>query len=88
MTNTRTAQIAATATAAPEAAFCKILIPVVFNYGMRSEFRLLPGSVVEWEPEDGNLVRIRACGSSKVIHIEDATPVEWDEVDEMWVEEI
>ena len=64
---------------------CKLLVPVVFNYGMRAEFILLPGSVVEWEHEDGNLIRVRSCGYSKVIHIDNAIPVEWDEDEEMWV---
>ena len=82
MTNTGNAQTEARRT---EAA-CKLFIPVVFNYGMRSEFRLLPGSVVEWEPEDGSLIRIHACGYSKVISTDDAPPVEWDAEDEMWVE--
>ena len=53
---------------------------------MRSEFRLLPDSVVEWTPEDGNLIRIHACGYSMVISTDDALPVEWDADDEMWVE--
>ena len=82
MTNTGNAQTEARRT---EAA-CKLFIPVVFNYGMRSEFRLLPGSVVEWEPEDGSLIRIHACGYSMVISTNDAAPVEWDAEDEMWVE--
>ena len=82
MTNTGNAQT----TAAKSAPACRLAIPVVFNYGMRSEFRLLPGSVVEWEPEDGSLIRIHACGRSKVISMNDATPVEWDAEDEMWVE--
>ena len=63
----------------------KLLIPVVFNYGMSSQFRLLPGSIVEWEPEDGNLIRIHSHGYSKVIDADYATPMEWDAQDEMWV---
>ena len=63
----------------------QLLIPVVFNYGMSSQFRLLPGSIVEWTPEDGNLIRIHAHGYSKVIDADYATPMEWDAVDEMWV---
>ena len=71
-----------TQTASPAA---KLLVPVEFNYGMSSQFRLLPGSIVEWEPEDGNLIRIHAHGYSKVIDADYATPMEWDARDEMWV---
>ena len=64
----------------------KLTIPVVFNYGLSSEFRLLPGAVVEWAPEDGNLIRIYARDSSRVISTDDATPVEWDDAAQAWVE--
>lgn len=81
MTETVTTTAAHTAPAA-----CKLLIPAVFNYGMRSEFRLLPGSIVKWTPEDGDLIRIWSCGYSKVVSIDNATPMEWDAEEEMWVE--
>jgi hypothetical protein len=65
----------------------RLYIPVVFNYGMRSEVSLAAGSVVEWTPEDGSLIRVWFRGMSKVISMDDATPVEWDDADQMWIEE-
>ena len=66
---------------------CKTAVPFVFNYGMGSQITLREGSIVEWTPEDGDLIRIHFAGSSKVISMDNAIPVEWDAKDEMWVED-
>ena len=76
-----------TSPATHTAAYCKIMVPVWFNYGLSSQFALDKGSVVEWTPEDGDIIRIHAHGSSRTYCMDDAIPVEWDAKDEMWVED-
>lgn len=66
---------------------CRTFHPIVFNYGTGSQITLREGSIVEWTPEDGDLIRIHFAGTSKVISMDDAAPVEWNEADQEWVEE-
>ena len=61
---------------------------VTFNHHRRSEFTLAAGSVVEAQLITGtDFVIVTFAGHRAVISMDDASPVTWDDVEEMWIED-
>lgn len=65
-------------------------IDVTFRKNTPYSITYAAGSIFEdWYPaEDGDKIVIARSGSkhTATISMDDATPVEWDELDEMWLE--
>ena len=63
---------------------------VTFARGTRFEFTLAAGSIVEAVPSfftaTNDSVYVTFAGRTELISIDDASPVEWDDFDKMWVE--
>lgn len=68
----------------------KLHRPVTFARFTRHEFTLAAGSIVEYAGASLNgpgSIRVQFGGHWSTIDIDDASPVVWDEREEMWVEE-
>lgn len=68
----------------------KLLTAVTFAPNTRYGFTLAAGSVVNYAGASLNgpcAIRVEFAGKVATISTDDAVPVYWDEVEEMWVEE-
>ena len=76
-----------TETAGPEPR-CRIHRDVTFAPCTRYELTLRAGSVVAWSPSLNGpcAIRVHFAGRVAVIDMDDASPVEWDDAEQQWVE--
>lgn len=71
-----------------EASCCKITANVQLRKRNGARGLILEaGSIVRWAPAPGaDLIEVFHGTSHAVISMDDAIPVDWDELDAMWVE--
>ncbi len=67
---------------------CRIHRDVTFAPCPPYEFTLRAGSVVAWSPSLNGpcAIRVHFAGRVATISMDDASPVEWDDAEQMWVE--
>lgn len=73
-------------TTAPTFTACELSARVTFTHPILSPVTLLPGSVVIWTPgAEPGTIELDYFGHSATISQDDALPMEWDALDQMWV---